>query len=186
MPCLIVSSSVENACLFVGINFVCLVAIRLLQLWGTRSAVGEFLHDWYPLGMFIVFFEEVSRLSFLLRDRWQDHYILAIEARLFAVPPTVWLGQHGSWLLTEILELGYFSYFVLLMIVGGVLYARADKRPFRQVMDATVVAYLVCYTVFILFPTEGPAHTLAAQQNFALPDGPFHWIVQLIQTNAGV
>jgi membrane-associated phospholipid phosphatase len=186
-PWLIVSPGVENGWWFAGINVVCLLAIRVLQLWASRSPVGQFLHDWYPLGMFIVCFEEVSRLSFLIRDGWQDHYILAIEARLFSVPPTVWLGRHGSWLLTEILEIGYFSYFVLLMIVGGVLYARADKRPFRQVMDASVVAYLVCYLAFIFFPTEGPAHTLAVQQNFPIPGGgPFHSMVQWIQSNAGV
>jgi membrane-associated phospholipid phosphatase len=90
-------------------------------------------------------------------------------------------------MLTEILEIGYFSYFVLLMIVGGTLYARQDKLPFRQVMGATVLAYLMCYVVFILVPTEGPAHTLAAQHNFPLPGGgPFHWMVQVIQSNAGV
>jgi membrane-associated phospholipid phosphatase len=186
-PWLIVSPSVENGWWFAGINIVCLLAIRVLQLWASRSPVGQFLHDWYPLGMCIVCFEEVSRLSFLVRENWQDHYILAIESRVFSVPPTVWLGQHGSWLLTEILEIGYFSYFVLLMIVGGVLYARADRRPFRQVMDATVVAYLVCYLAFIFSPTEGPAHTLAAQQDLPIPGGgPFHWMVQLIQSNAGV
>ena len=185
-PWVLISDRVEHRGWLAGINVVCLVVIRLLQLWAKRSVVGEFLHDWYPLGMFIVCFEEVSRLSFLVRDGWQDRYILALESRLFSVPPTVWLGRHGSWWLTEILEIGYFSYFVLLMIVGGVLYARADKRPFRQVMDTTVFAYLGCYLVFIFFPTEGPAHTLGAQHDFPLPGGPFHWVVQLIQRNAGV
>jgi membrane-associated phospholipid phosphatase len=46
---------------------------------------------------------------------------------------------------------------------------------------------MCCYAVFILFPTEGPAHTLATFHDFALPGGgPFHWIVGLIQKNAGV
>lgn len=178
---------VENPWALVAVNLGCLVGICGLIRWAERSVVGQFLHDWYPLAMFIVCFEEVSRLSFLVRDRWQDPYILAMESRFFAVPPTVWLGRHGSGLVTEFLEIGYFSYFVLLMIVGGVLYARADRRPFRQVMDATVVSYLLCYVAFILFPTEGPAHTLASQQDFVLPGGgPFHWMVGLIQKNAGV
>ena len=186
-PWLLISQRVENRWWLAGINVACVMLIRALQWWSGRSPIGEFLHDWYPLGMFILCFEEVSRLSFLVRYGWQDHYILAIESRLFSLPPTVWLGQHGSWMLTEILEIGYFSYFVLLMIVGGTLYARQDKLPFRQVMGATVLAYLMCYVVFILVPTEGPAHTLAAQHNFPLPGGgPFHWMVQVIQSNAGV
>jgi membrane-associated phospholipid phosphatase len=186
-PWILISDRVEHRWWLAGINVACLLLIRILQLWAERSMVGEFLHDWYPLGMFIVCFEEVSRLSFLVRDGWQDGYILAIESHLFPVPPTVWLGRLGSWRATEVLEVGYFSYFVLLMIVGGVLYGRGDKRRFRQLTDATVLAYLICYLMFIFFPTEGPAHTLAARHNFPLPGGgPFHWMVQLIQSNAGV
>jgi membrane-associated phospholipid phosphatase len=135
----------------------------------------------------IITFEEVSRLSFVFRSSWQDHYILHLEARLFAVPPTIWLGQHGSPLITELVEAGYFSYFLLLMIVAGGFYARSDRTLFRQVMDASVLSYLLCYIVFIALPTEGPAHTLAAQHDFPLPGGgPFHWAVRLIQRNAGV
>src|SRR5215469_399044 len=121
-PWLLISDRVEHRYWLAGTNVLCLFLIRSLPGWAKRSVVGEFLHDWYPLGMFILCFEGVSRLSFLVRDGWQDCYIMAIESRLFDVPPTVWLGQRGSWLITEILEIGYFSYFVLLMIVGGVLY----------------------------------------------------------------
>ena len=173
--------------LIVAVNTICFLLVAGLARAARQSRLWRFLHDWYPLGIFIVCFEEASRLSFVVRDAWQDHYLLALESRLFAVPPTVWLGRHGSPLLTEILEIGYFSYFVLLMIVGGALYPWPDKRPFRQLMDATVLSYSLCYLVFALFPTEGPAHTLAAQHNFAIPGGgPFHWIVGLIQENAGV
>ncbi len=168
-------------------NVICVALVLLLARNAFRSAVWRFLHDWYPLAIFIVCFEEVSRLSFLFVDGWQDHYLLAVESRIFSVPPTVWLGRLGTPLVTEILEVGYFSYFVLLMIVGGVFYRWRDRRPFRQVMDASVLSYMMCYVIFILFPTEGPAHTLAAQHNFPLPGGgPFHWAVLLIQGQAGV
>ena len=170
-----------------AVNLVCFAMVAALERAADRGRLWRFLHSWYPLGIFIVCFEEASRLSFLVRNGWQDHYLLALESRLFATAPTVWLGRYGSPLLTEILELGYFSYFVLLMIVGGVLYARPDKRGFRQVMDATVLSYALCYLVFILFPTEGPAYTLAARHDFEIPGGgPFHWIVRFIQTYGGV
>lgn len=168
-------------------NSVSLVVILLFVRNSRRSPTWTFLHDWYPLAMPIVTFEEVSRLSLIFRNHWQDPYILAWESRFFHVPPTVWLGQHGSPWITELVEVGYFSYFVLLMIVAGVFYARRMASPFRLVMDASVLSYMMCYVVFLLFPTEGPAHTLRAQQNFPLPGGgPFHWAVLLIQRHAGV
>ena len=180
-------SRVSNWMAWLLVNCICLIVLGLLVRNRQHSPTWEFLHDWYPVVMFVVCFEEVSHLSFLLRNAWQDYHLLQFEAWLFPVPPTVWLGHMGSPLVTELMELGYFSYFVLFLIVGGVLHRRRDKRAFRQLTDATVLSYLICYTVFVLFPTQGPAFTLATQHNFQLPGGgPFHWAVILIQANAGV
>lgn len=177
---------VPSATELVGVNAIVLVAIFGLMLLAPMYRWAAFLHDWYPLAVFIVCFEEVARLSLAIVPRWQDGYLLAIEQRVFSTPPTVWMGEHGNWVVTELLELGYFSYFLLLMIVGGVLYGRPGKREFRQVMTASVISYLACYVVFLVFPTEGPHHTLAAQHTAAITGGPFHWLVGLIQTHAGV
>jgi membrane-associated phospholipid phosphatase len=178
---------VWNWSVLIVVNLLCLAVIGGIVAARKRSRVWQFLHDWFPMGMFIVCFEEVSRLSFVLRDSWQDQYLLALEGRFFAVPPTVWLAKHSAWWITEIVEVGYFSYFVLLMIVGGVFYAARERLRFREVMDTTTLAYVICYAIFILFPTEGPAHTLAEMQQPPIPGGgPFHWAVRLIQSNAGV
>jgi membrane-associated phospholipid phosphatase len=166
------------------VNGVCIVVIGLLIRKQECSNRWEFLHDWYPLGMFVVCFEEVSHLSLLLWHQWQDQYLLRLEAWLFPLPPTLWLGRFYSPLVTELMEVGYFSYFVLFIIVGGALYTQDRKQPFRYLTDATVLSYLVCYTVFVFFPTEGPAHTLAAHPH---PNGGlFHWAVTFIQVRAGV
>jgi membrane-associated phospholipid phosphatase len=158
-----------------------------LLAWGAmRDPSVAFAHDWYPLLLFIVSFEEVARLSFLFVNHWQDDYILRFEERLFTVPPTMWLSQHQSRALTELVNVGYFGYFLLLIIVGAALYRRREKRPFQQVVTASVVAYLLCYVAFLLFPTEGPAHTLSGQDPAPLHGGPFYWAVLLIQNHAGV
>ncbi len=171
---------------FLAMHLVVLWIVALLALRSERSATARFLHDWYPLALFIVCFEETARLSFLVVDTWRDPYILRFEARAFPTAPTVWLNSFASRGFTELMEVGYFSYFVLLMIVGGALYNRPGKREFRQVITASVLAYMVCYVFFILFPTEGPAHTLAHLNTTPLHGGPFHWAVLLIQKFAGV
>lgn len=169
------------------VNLLLLLAITLLASQAERGPTRRFLHDWYPLAMFIVLFEEVAQLSFMIRNGWQDYYLLALENRMFPVPPTVWLGRLSSPILSEVLNLGYFSYFVLLIIVGGVLYARRNRRGFRQVMDASVVAYMICYAFFLAFPTEGPAYTLAGKHGVALREGGlFYWTVVIIQRYLGV
>lgn len=168
-------------------NFCSTVLIIALTLLRGRSPSWRFLHDWYPIAMPILTFEEIARLSLILRSHWQDSYLIRLESRLFSVPPTVWLGDHGSAFITELVEIGYFSYFVLLIIVAGVFYGRSQLGAFRQVVDASVLAYLFCYVVFVLFPTEGPAYTLREQHREPLPrGGPFNWAVRFIQRNAGV
>lgn len=176
---------IANGSLWIVLNLMLLVAVVFLAAQTGRGRAWHFLHAWYPLIMFIVLFEQVAQLSFLFRSGWQDHYVLAFEERLFAVPPTAWLGRFRSPLVSEILNLGYFSYFVLLMIVGGVLYTWGNQRAFRQVMDANVIAYLICYVFFLIFPTEGPAHTLPPEHT-PRPAGPFYGMVALIQKYAGV
>src|ERR1700757_91076 len=74
---------IEQAFVLIGINIICCAEISYLQRMASRSFFWQFLHDWYPLLAFIICFEEVSRLSFLFRDGWQDHYLLAFEARIF-------------------------------------------------------------------------------------------------------
>jgi hypothetical protein len=77
------------------VNGVCLVVIALLVAMRERSGVWRFLHDWYPMAMFIVCFEEVSSIvRFATSGR--IIFFLKLEAHWFSVPPTVWLGQHGS------------------------------------------------------------------------------------------
>ncbi|MGH9508921.1 MAG: phosphatase PAP2 family protein [Terriglobales bacterium] len=170
---------------FLAVHALCMAVITGLVHARERQP-WKLLHDWYPLVMFIVCFEEIARLSFLLVDHWQDAYLLDLEARLFEVPPTAWLQQFASRWTTEVLEVGYFSYFLLLMIVGGVLSRRNDQRPFRQVMTASVLSYMLCYVVFLAFPTEGPAHTLRGLHTVPLEGGPFHFLVNLIQKHGGV
>lgn len=138
-------------------------------------------HAWYPLLLPLIAFHEAAVLHDLFVEDWRDRYILAFEAWLFDVPPTVWLGRFQSLSLSEMLQFGYLSYFLFLPLIGGVLYVRADKTPFYGVMAATMLAYVVCYVVYLLFPTEGPAHTLRHLHTAPIPDGPLASLVRFTQ-----
>lgn len=144
------------------------------------------MHAWYPLIMPILLFEEAALLNFVLVDGWRDGWLLDLEARLFSEPPTVWLGLVASPWLGELLAIGYLSYFVILALVAAVLDRRRDKVPFFGVMAASILSYLLCYVVFIVFPTEGPAHTLRHLHTEPLAGGPFSQLVTSLQAGAGV
>jgi membrane-associated phospholipid phosphatase len=140
---------------------------------------------WYPVLMPLVTFPEVARLNLMFADGWRDAHLLAVEAWLFPEPPTFWLRGMVPPVVAELFQIGYLSYFLLLLIVAGVLRRRGQEAPFRGVIAASVLAYLLCYVVFLMAPMEGPVHTLRHISGPPPFDGPFHALVRLVQ-RAGV
>jgi membrane-associated phospholipid phosphatase len=142
------------------------------------------VHAWYPLLMPLVTFPEVARLNLMIVATWQDAPLLAFEGWLFPQPPTVWLPRVTPVALAEGFRAGYLSYFLLLLVVAALFRWRRQDAPFRGVIAASVLAYLVCYVVFLVWPMEGPAHTL---RHMAVPidGGPLRGVVLFVQ-QAGV
>jgi membrane-associated phospholipid phosphatase len=163
---------------YATLHVAVLTLIVALVHWSRRWPDA---HAWYPLVLPIIAFSEAAQLRDLFVDDWRDAYLLAIEAAVFPEPPTVWLGRFSSMLFSEVLQAGYLSYFLFLPIVAFVLYRREDKAPFYGVMAATVLGYIACYVIFLVFPTEGPAHTLRHLHSQPLPRGPFRAAVEFLQ-----
>jgi membrane-associated phospholipid phosphatase len=185
-----------NSASYIGLHLVIVTAIVALSTFSNHGGWWRFAHNWYPTLVFVATFEETSRLSLAFAPHWQDALILRAEAAVFATAPTVWLARIHTFWITELVEFGYFTFYWIMFVVGGFLYehiwkakspreANDPKQPFRIWMDATVLGYIICYVVYLLLPTEGPAHTLPHQSSAAFA-GPFHWLVQLIQHHAGV
>lgn len=173
-------------------NTLAIAAITFFARRTRDSTLWEFVHDWLPLLLFSTCFEEVSYLSLALRGTWQNPQLVALDSALFAVPPVEWLRRYSSPWLTELLEFGYFSFFPLYPVVGGILWGwRRHPRftgAFRRMTDALSVGYIVCYATYLLFPTRSPSHNvgLAAASSAPASGGPFHFLVRLIQARAGV
>jgi membrane-associated phospholipid phosphatase len=168
---------------FLLLHGVCLAMIGGLVRGSTRWPV---LHDWYPILIALVLFEEVALLNHMFVDDWQDRHILAFESTVFPDPPTVWLSRFASPVVTEVLAMGYFSYYLMLPGVALVLYRRRAMAAFSDLMAAGVLAYLICYVIFVAFPNEGPSHTLRELHTNTFSGGPFWSMVALIQATGGV
>jgi membrane-associated phospholipid phosphatase len=187
-------ASFDRVALFYhGSVIVIIISLAALQ---RRGRWWRIAHDWYPLFLFITAFEEVARLSLAFVPHWQDRYVIQIERALFSTAPTAWLNRHRGPIVTEFLEFGYFTFYWIMPVVGGLLYEgiwraspserSSPNQPFRIWMDATVLGYIVCFATYLLFPTEGPAHTLMAPDSSLTAAGPFHRLVLLIQRHGGV
>lgn len=164
-------------------HFALAVGIVLLA-WlahGKRSGAIHFFHLWYPQICFLIFFEEVGPLVHMIHPGWFDSYLIAFDHRLLGVHPTVWLEQYFSPWLTEIMQGSYFSYYLMLPVVGGVLCSRKRWLEFEALMMTAVFGYGACYLFFYLLPVEGPFHTLAALQRVTLHGGFFTELMDTLE-----
>ncbi len=170
---------------------LCAIALILLLARKKRDGTAwTFAHDWLPAVFFITVFEEVSYLSLSIRGGWNDPYVAFTEGLLFNGPPAVWMHAHAAPWLVQLMAFGYFAFYPLYPVVGGLFWAWRERpsyaNAFRRLTDALSVGYLVCYATYLLFPTRSPANTLGVQQFGGVPGGLFQGLVQLIQNHAGV
>jgi membrane-associated phospholipid phosphatase len=164
--------------LFVALHATVVLVIAVLAWWSHR---WPHAHAWYPLLVPLIAFPEAALLHDLFVDEWRDRYILAFEAVLFPEPPTVWLSGFSSLAFSELVQVGYVAYFLFLPLVAATLYARPNQAPFFALMAATMGGYVACYVVFLIFPTEGPSHTLRHLHTQPVPPGPLYKLVTFIQ-----
>lgn len=181
---------VPNWPVYVAWNLCAIAAILLCARRSRDGLIWAFAHDWLPAVFFITVFEEISFLSLSLRSGWKDPYVAVAEAILFNGSPAVWLRAHAAPWLVQFMEFGYFAFYPLYPVVGGLLWTWRDQQSFtnafRKLTDGLSVGYLVCYTTYLLFPTRSPANSLGVQQFGSDHGGLFPSLVRLIQNHAGV
>src|ERR1043165_5464676 len=74
--------------------------------------------------------------------------------------------------LSEILHLGYLSYYAVIYLPPVAMYfVLPDERAFADTTLAFTLAMVLCFTGFALFPVQGPRYEWGASA--AVPHGPF-------------
>jgi membrane-associated phospholipid phosphatase len=169
---------------------VALVALlayhRRPQPAGWWRKVLNFLSHWYPIALPAYFFEEIHSLVHVVFRRWFDAPVIALDYAMFGAHPTVWFEQHASYWVTEAMNFAYFSYWPLVPGLAALLWVsergRGRRVEFETFALSLCVAYYLCYVVFILFPVEGPYHTLRhLQQVHAMPGWVFTHAVEFVE-----
>ena len=142
------------------------IAIIALAYAAARrpNAWLRFLRHWYPLPLYIYFFEELRGLVHLVFPGWFDAWLIRFDYSLGHVQPSLWLTRFASAPLNDFMQGCYMTYFIYLVALPAVLYFRRETRAFWTVMTATAIAHYSVYVISILFPIESPHFALAALQ----------------------
>ena len=144
------------------VDLVCIVLIMslawLAETRRTRVLIG--LHRWYCYLIVIFIFKELYLMVHPIHPTDYDQLLIAIDHWMFGVNPTQWLAQFARPLLTEILQLAYFSYYFLFIILGVELYRRFAIEEFDKAAFLVVYGFYLSYLGYFSLPAVGPRFTL--------------------------
>jgi membrane-associated phospholipid phosphatase len=158
-------------------------AERRAQHEGAKVATRfwHFWRHWYPHLFFLFCFEELGYLVHLVNANWQDAKLIAFDHWMFGAHPSVWLEQFATPLRNDFLQLIYLTYFVYLVVLGGILYYRKEREAYWSVMTYSVVAYAIGYLISAVFPIQSPWFAMAGMWHGELHGGPFTATINFIE-----
>ena len=163
---LLFRSRVPQWGIFVGIHLLLsfiLLCGRMLFPFRRLPFLLQLLRDWYPLLGFMLLYKEVELLAAAFGNWGLTELIQQLETRLFQGHPSIYLSEHLAWvLLSEYLHLCYFSYMVLVPVVGGYWYFTGRTAAFRELLFLVCLTYYISYLFFILFPVDSPFYLFDA------------------------
>jgi len=141
----------------------------------------HFWRHWYPHLFFLFCFEELGTLVHLVSPRWQDAKLIAFDHWLTGVHPAIWLEQFATPGRNEFMQFAYLTYFVYLLVLGGILYYREDWLGYWSVMTYSAVGYAIGYVIAIFFPIESPWFAMAGSWHGELHGGPITAVINFIE-----
>jgi len=164
--------------------------LLMLVFWAGIVMVGEnhrkglpwFLRNWYLVAAFPLLFTELQFLIHHVRPLDLDPVLARLDYRIFGCHPTVWMERFIHPGLTAFLQVCYVCYFIILLPLAGVLYAR-NREEFMNFATAASMMFLFTFIGYLLVPAIGPRYELAALQTVplkgtAFTDAMIAWVNQ--------
>ncbi len=139
--------------------------LALFQHRRSHGRLGQTLHDLYPLILLMPFYTELGLLGMdrgVERILANDAVVQGWEYWLFGSQISYeWIRRSPSVLWSHVLHFSYLTYYPI-VVVGPILLVMRGRRPeARQVLFVTMLAYVACYVVFLLFPVAGPNYAFS-------------------------
>lgn len=174
--------------LLVGSNVLLIVLILFFaaKAKNSSSRVVRYIRDWYPVPMILYVFKETWFMVHPIHPRDYDWLLINIDRWIFGTDPTRWLMTFTHPVVTEILQISYACYYIILLSVFFEL--DMEKRHTEYFLGAFLVVYgfYLSYVGYFLLPAVGPRFTLH-DFNFMNSDLPGLWVSTTLRdiVNAG-
>jgi hypothetical protein len=160
-----------------GLFVVLLFGFRRLP---ADRGLGRALHVFYPLVLLAGFYGAIGVLNEgrgLAAIMDHDALVQRWESAVFGGQPAFdWIRRAPSVFWSGLLHLAYLAYYPMILLPAPVLAAHGNWEGARRVVFATMLAFVPCYLVFVLFPVAGPNYA------FPHPTGPVRevWSARIV------
>ncbi|MBI4418102.1 MAG: phosphatase PAP2 family protein [Ignavibacteriales bacterium] len=152
-----------------AVNVVVIIGIVLLAQAANRKQTPLLtgVHRWYLYPAVLLIFKELYFIIRPIHPVDYDDLLIQIDRWVFGTDPTVWLAQFAHPVLTEILQIAYWSYYLLFIILGVEIYRRHTLKSFDKAGFLIVYGFYLSYLGYFFLPAVGPRFTL---HDFSLMD----------------
>lgn len=144
------------------------------------ARVSRIVHTLYPLVLLMPLYTEVGMLNTQLGVTHvlaHDAIVQGWEQAIFGTQISyTWIRTYPSVFWSGLLHLDYMSYYPIIFLGPLLLVWQGRHEAAGRVLLTTMVAYLVCFSVFIIFPVAGPNYA------FPHPTGPVRqvWSARIV------
>lgn len=151
---------------------VSLLILSFLAVYqnSSGSRVLKFLRSYLHIPLYGIIFSAFQVFVHILNPTDYDTLLLKWDYSVFGFDITRWLEQYVSKVLTEILTLSYFSYYVFPSLTFVMLYFSKNTSAFanaRNYLLAIVIGWYGAFIFYIVLPAAGP--DIAFPENYSVP-----------------
>ena len=127
-------------------------------------------------------YKETAMLNTLIFPKI-DEFLSNLDQNIFNSQPSIEFSKHfNSLFFSELFYFGYFCYYLLPLVVFGVLYKFLPQK-IEEFGFILITSFLLYYFIFIIIPAEGPQFYFTFPDNHIEAQGIFGNAIKLIQKN---
>ncbi len=125
-------------------------------IYRANNKAFQLFRDFVPFLFVLIIFFNLQDAIFLINPHDIHHTLARLDGKLFGIQPSVWAEQFYSPRLTDWLALSYLNYYVMTLILLGLLYLKKQYESFRIVMLTMMISYFIGFVGYLIFPASSP------------------------------
>ena len=175
--------------LFLDWNFILTRIIFVLAFTFSLVIKNKISYNFFQLLQNILVFalmtflyKETAMLNTLIFPKI-DEFLSNLDQNIFKFQPSIEFSKHfNSLFFSELFYFGYFCYYLLPLVVFGILYKFLPQK-IEEFGFILITSFLLYYFIFIIIPAEGPQFYFTFPDNYIEAQGIFGNAIKLIQKN---